>query len=41
MSESFYPLFLSLQGRGCVVFRGNEIAESKIGELLTPARDLA
>lgn len=32
--SSFYPLFLNLQGRVCVVVGGNEMAEAKIRELL-------
>lgn len=34
MSTPLYPLFLSLQGRGCVVIGGNEMAEAKVRELL-------
>lgn len=34
MSTPLYPLFLSLQGRGCVVVGGNETAEAKVRELL-------
>ena len=34
MSAQLYPLFISLQGRGCVVVGGNEIAAVKIRELL-------
>lgn len=34
MSTALYPLFLNLQGRVCVVVGGNEIAETKIRELL-------
>jgi precorrin-2 dehydrogenase/sirohydrochlorin ferrochelatase len=32
--STLYPLFLSLQGRVCVVVGGNEMAEAKISELL-------
>ena len=32
--STLYPLFLSLQGRVCVVVGGNEMAEGKINELL-------
>ncbi len=34
MSAPLYPLFMSLQGRSCIVVGGNEIAEGKIKELL-------
>jgi siroheme synthase-like protein len=32
--STLYPLFLSLRGRACVVVGGNEMAETKIRELL-------
>lgn len=34
MTTRLYPLFVNLQGRGCVVVGGNEMAEGKIRELL-------
>jgi precorrin-2 dehydrogenase/sirohydrochlorin ferrochelatase len=34
MSTPLYPLFLNLQGRGCVVVGGSEMAEGKVRELL-------
>lgn len=37
MSAPLYPLFVSLQGRACVVVGANEMAEGKIRELLGAA----
>ena len=37
---TYYPVFLDLQGKRCVIFGGGEVAEGKVAKLLDTGADV-